>query len=168
MRSITKETQSNSSIKFILLKLAHKNIFLKVFVFDFFQFDQSQNRLKIVQDGRKNYICYRLQSLINYNLFFGVFSAYQSFVRAYATYPSNLKHIFHIKNLHLGHVAKSFALREAPKEMFRPTKQHKTQKRKRFVNFDLLNLCLTSSAISTVTIYANSNPVISNSPLFRT
>lgn len=62
-------------------------------------------------------------------------SAYQSFVRAYATYPSNLKHIFHIKNLHLGHVAKSFALREAPKEMFQPTKQHKTQKRKRFVRF---------------------------------
>jgi len=58
-------------------------------------------------------------------------AAYQSFVRAYATYPSELKHIFHIKNLHLGHVAKSFALREAPKEMFHPVKQHKTHKRKR-------------------------------------
>ena len=56
-------------------------------------------------------------------------------MRAYATYPSSLKHIFHIKNLHLGHVAKSFALREAPKEMFQPTKQKNTQKRKRFVNF---------------------------------
>ncbi|XP_002732540.2 ATP-dependent DNA helicase DDX31-like [Saccoglossus kowalevskii] len=41
-------------------------------------------------------------------------SAYQSFTRAYATYPSEFKHIFHIKRLHLGHVAKSFALREAP------------------------------------------------------
>ncbi|XP_078366831.1 ATP-dependent DNA helicase DDX31-like isoform X2 [Oculina patagonica] len=59
-------------------------------------------------------------------------TAYQSFVRAYATYPSSLKHIFHIKNLHLGHVAKSFALREAPKEMFQPTKEKKTRKRKRF------------------------------------
>lgn len=58
-------------------------------------------------------------------------TAYQSFVRAYATYPSNLKHIFHIKNLHLGHVAKSFALRDAPKEMFHSTKKHKNQKRKR-------------------------------------
>ena len=79
---------------------------------------------------------------------FFFFSAYQSFVRAYATYPTNLKHIFHIKNLHLGHVAKSFALREAPKEMFQPTKLHKTQKRKRFVIF-FNQLCLTSPANST-------------------
>lgn len=40
--------------------------------------------------------------------------AFQSFVRAYSTYPSSLKHIFHIKKIHLGHLAKSFALREAP------------------------------------------------------
>ncbi|XP_038045811.1 probable ATP-dependent RNA helicase DDX31 [Patiria miniata] len=40
--------------------------------------------------------------------------AFQSFVRAYATYPASLKHIFHIKKLHLGHTAKSFGLREAP------------------------------------------------------
>lgn len=58
-------------------------------------------------------------------------TAYQSFVRAYATYPSNLKHIFHVKNLHLGHVAKSFGLREAPKELFQSKKQPRAQKRKR-------------------------------------
>ena len=40
--------------------------------------------------------------------------AYQSFIRGYATYSSSLKHIFHIKALHLGHTAKSFGLREAP------------------------------------------------------
>ncbi|KAI8517836.1 ATPdependent RNA helicase, partial [Branchiostoma belcheri] len=39
---------------------------------------------------------------------------YQSFIRAYATFPSTLKHIFHVKKLHLGHVAKSFGLRDAP------------------------------------------------------
>ncbi|CAH1787054.1 unnamed protein product, partial [Owenia fusiformis] len=43
--------------------------------------------------------------------------AYTSYVRAYATYPVNVKHIFHIKTLHLGHVAKSFGLREAPTKM---------------------------------------------------
>ncbi|XP_072015132.1 ATP-dependent DNA helicase DDX31-like [Amphiura filiformis] len=43
--------------------------------------------------------------------------AFQSFIRSYATYPSSLKHIFHVKKLHLGHVAKSFALREAPSHM---------------------------------------------------
>lgn len=41
-------------------------------------------------------------------------SALQSFLRAYTTYPAHLKHIFHIRSLHLGHTAKSFGLREAP------------------------------------------------------
>ena len=40
--------------------------------------------------------------------------AYQSFVRSYATYSSDVKHIFHVKSLHLGHVAKSFALNDKP------------------------------------------------------
>ncbi|TFK73898.1 DEAD-domain-containing protein [Pluteus cervinus] len=40
--------------------------------------------------------------------------AYLSHIRAYATHPSNEKHIFHIRKLHLGHLAKAFALREAP------------------------------------------------------
>ncbi|KAI5088449.1 putative ATP-dependent RNA helicase DDX31 [Silurus meridionalis] len=40
--------------------------------------------------------------------------ALQSFVRAYTAYPSALKHIFHIRHLHLGHAAKSFGLRDAP------------------------------------------------------
>jgi ATP-dependent RNA helicase DDX31/DBP7 len=35
-------------------------------------------------------------------------------MRAYATHPSSEKHIFHIRNLHMGHLAKSFALRDAP------------------------------------------------------
>lgn len=38
----------------------------------------------------------------------------RSFIRAYATHPSSLKHVFHIKSLHLGHLAASFGLREAP------------------------------------------------------
>lgn len=35
-------------------------------------------------------------------------------VRAYSTHSSAEKYIFHTKKLHLGHLAKSFALREAP------------------------------------------------------
>ena len=35
-------------------------------------------------------------------------------IRAYATYPKSLKHVFHIRNLHLGHLAKAFGLRTAP------------------------------------------------------
>jgi len=40
--------------------------------------------------------------------------AFASHIRAYATHPSEEKHLFHVRNLHLGHLAKSFALREAP------------------------------------------------------
>ncbi|XP_050837041.1 probable ATP-dependent RNA helicase DDX31 [Serinus canaria] len=43
--------------------------------------------------------------------------ALQSFLCAYTTYPKDLKHIFHIKSLHLGHVAKSFGLRDAPQNL---------------------------------------------------
>jgi ATP-dependent RNA helicase DDX31/DBP7 len=38
----------------------------------------------------------------------------RSFVRAYATHPTSLKHVFHVKSLHLGHLAASFGLKEAP------------------------------------------------------
>ncbi|KAL0579160.1 ATP-dependent RNA helicase dbp7 [Marasmius crinis-equi] len=41
--------------------------------------------------------------------------AFLSHMRAYSTHPSDEKHMFHIRNLHIGHLAKSFALREAPK-----------------------------------------------------
>ena len=40
--------------------------------------------------------------------------AFRSAVRAYATHPAALKDIFHIKRLHLGHLAYSFALRCGP------------------------------------------------------
>ncbi|XP_048201478.1 probable ATP-dependent RNA helicase DDX31 isoform X2 [Perognathus longimembris pacificus] len=43
--------------------------------------------------------------------------ALQSFIRAYATYPRELKHIFCVRALHLGHVAKSFGLRDAPRNL---------------------------------------------------
>ncbi|KAJ1924436.1 ATP-dependent RNA helicase dbp7 [Tieghemiomyces parasiticus] len=41
-------------------------------------------------------------------------SAYLSAVRAYATHAAAEKHIFHIRKLHLGHMAKAFALQETP------------------------------------------------------
>ena len=37
--------------------------------------------------------------------------AFRSSVRAYAAYPAAVKNIFHVKKLHIGHVAHSFALR---------------------------------------------------------
>ncbi|KAI8901012.1 P-loop containing nucleoside triphosphate hydrolase protein [Globomyces pollinis-pini] len=40
--------------------------------------------------------------------------AFGSFIRAYTTHIASERHIFHIRKLHLGHLAKSFCLREAP------------------------------------------------------
>ena len=66
--------------------------------------------------------------------------AFASFVRAYSTHPAEEKRFFHPKSLHLGHLAKAFALREAPSSLAAAagigavssaTKSHKTKKRKR-------------------------------------
>ncbi|KAH9978339.1 P-loop containing nucleoside triphosphate hydrolase protein [Russula compacta] len=43
--------------------------------------------------------------------------AFASHLRAYSTYPLDEKHMFHVRHLHLGHLAKSFALRSAPSAM---------------------------------------------------
>lgn len=43
--------------------------------------------------------------------------AYQSHIRAYATHIASERSIFNIKELHLGHLAKSFALRDRPSKV---------------------------------------------------
>ncbi|XRM42100.1 ATP-dependent RNA helicase dbp7 [Aspergillus tubingensis] len=43
--------------------------------------------------------------------------AYQSHIRAYATHIANERSMFNIKELHLGHLAKSFALRDRPSKI---------------------------------------------------
>ncbi|XP_068269756.1 ATP-dependent DNA helicase DDX31 isoform X2 [Nyctibius grandis] len=65
--------------------------------------------------------------------------ALQSFLCAYTTYPRSLKHIFHIKSLHLGHVAKSFGLRDAPQNLTAlPTAGSKKKTKPRPKRSDLL------------------------------
>ncbi|KAL1918724.1 uncharacterized protein VTP21DRAFT_2746 [Calcarisporiella thermophila] len=53
--------------------------------------------------------------------------AFLSSIRAYATHSSTERHIFHIKKLHLGHMAKAFALREAPTASAKANKSRKTK-----------------------------------------
>ncbi|XP_076808088.1 ATP-dependent DNA helicase DDX31-like [Clavelina lepadiformis] len=60
--------------------------------------------------------------------------AFIAYVRAYATYPSSLKHIFHVKSLQLGHVAKSFALKNAPRETKRIANGIDIHKKKKILN----------------------------------
>lgn len=55
--------------------------------------------------------------------------AFQSHLRAYATHPADEKHIFHVKNLHIGHLAKAFALRDAPTNMHSAKAKAKAHKR---------------------------------------
>ncbi|KAL3830062.1 hypothetical protein ACJIZ3_018864 [Penstemon smallii] len=56
--------------------------------------------------------------------------AFCSWVRAYTAHRGELKQIFMVKKLHLGHVAKSFALKEQP-SLFNKSIQKKIKKRKR-------------------------------------
>ena len=43
--------------------------------------------------------------------------AFTSHIRAYATHLSSEREFFNVKLLHLGHLAKSFGLRETPKKL---------------------------------------------------
>jgi len=53
--------------------------------------------------------------------------AYSAYIRSYSTKEKVVRHIFSIRALHLGHVAKSFALREQPKEL---SKSHRNSRNK--------------------------------------
>ncbi|KAI8017808.1 DEAD-box ATP-dependent RNA helicase 17 [Camellia lanceoleosa] len=59
--------------------------------------------------------------------------AFCSWVRAYTAHRGELKRIFMVKKLHLGHVAKSFALKEQP-SLVGKSFQMQTKKRKRDQN----------------------------------
>lgn len=43
--------------------------------------------------------------------------AYTSWMRFYSSYPREMRDCFNRKDLHLGHYAKSFALREPPQKI---------------------------------------------------
>ncbi|XP_060894146.1 probable ATP-dependent RNA helicase DDX31 [Labrus mixtus] len=69
---------------------------------------ETRERATVLQTEFENVVHADTQSVQNAK------KALQSFLRAYTTYPAHLKHIFHIRSLHLGHTAKSFGLRDAP------------------------------------------------------
>lgn len=54
--------------------------------------------------------------------------AFSSFVRAYSTHPLEERRFFAVKALHLGHLAKAFALREAPGAITAAPKKSKSKK----------------------------------------
>ena len=66
-------------------------------------------------DGNSKSPLSRASHTIGLNLMELARRAFLAHVRAYPTREKSVKHIFSARALHLGHVAKSFALREAPK-----------------------------------------------------
>ena len=58
---------------------------------------------------------------------FGCDLAYLSFIRYYASFSREWRYLFHVKNLHRGHIAKSFGLKDLPDESNNHTlKERKT------------------------------------------
>ncbi|KAH9490736.1 ATPdependent RNA helicase [Bulinus truncatus] len=90
---------------------------------------------------------------------------FQSYIRAYATYSKDLKDIFKVSDLHLGHVAKSFALRVPPTLVHSATakfvsKQKKKQMKtnKRPLNFKEATLSEYSSGFQCTSSKKLANP----------
>ncbi|XP_059192182.1 probable ATP-dependent RNA helicase DDX31 isoform X2 [Centropristis striata] len=77
---------------------------------------ETRERATVLQTEFENFVHSDNQSQQNAK------KALQSFLRAYTTYPAHLKHIFHIRSLHLGHTAKSFGLRDAPQGLSAATR----------------------------------------------
>ncbi|KAM9858331.1 ATP-dependent DNA helicase DDX31 isoform 2-T2 [Aulostomus maculatus] len=69
---------------------------------------ETRERATVLQTQFENYVHSSAETLQTAK------KALQSFLRAYTTYPAHLKHVFHIRSLHLGHTAKSFGLRDPP------------------------------------------------------
>ncbi len=61
----------------------------------------------------------RIETVVSNNkhLTGGGIQAFHSFVRSYATHSADTKAIFKVQALHLGHLSKSFGLRDNPKSM---------------------------------------------------
>lgn len=56
--------------------------------------------------------------------------AFVSFLRAYSVFPTQWKTVLHTSNLHIGHLAKAFGLRESPKEITNGLSQAKQEGKK--------------------------------------
>ena len=64
-------------------------------------------------------------------LYSSAVQAYISFVRSYASYPREARQTFCFKDLHLGHCAKSFALRDPPTKITGVGRGHWVKKEER-------------------------------------
>eukprot|EP00835_Amoeboradix_gromovi_P005844 NODE_597_length_6263_cov_0.206035.p2 type:complete len:628 gc:universal NODE_597_length_6263_cov_0.206035:3531-5414(+) len=89
--------------KGLLMKnLDYRDVISKETFGDYSYADELNRRLENFIESDKDY----------YN---SAANAYMSFMRAYASHPN--KHIFSVKNLHYGHLAKSFGIKDSPSRL---------------------------------------------------
>jgi ATP-dependent RNA helicase DDX31/DBP7 len=81
---------------------------------------QLQAEQWVLQDEKVIHIYYSLIQNMNVAR-----AAYQAHLRAYTTHLSTEREIFNVRRIHLGHLAKAFALREAPAEVVAATKRQR-------------------------------------------
>nr|CAH0110851.1 unnamed protein product [Daphnia galeata] len=62
-------------------------------------------------------LCFEEYVIESYNLYEMATKGYVSFVRSYAALPKDVRDVFNFQSLHLGHYAKSFALRDPPTQI---------------------------------------------------
>jgi ATP-dependent RNA helicase DDX31/DBP7 len=76
-------------------------------------------KVKVEGDRRRNQIQGKLNNLVESNetLNSQAIESFQASVSSYATFPHDLKHIFSLKNLHLGHLASSHFLKQIPRNI---------------------------------------------------
>ncbi|TDH68977.1 hypothetical protein CCR75_000971 [Bremia lactucae] len=74
------------------------------------------SRKKLLHEIVQSDLQFRFEQmlLVDKGLFELACQAFHSFMRSYATHSSDTRNIFHVRSLHFGHVAKSFALRDPP------------------------------------------------------
>jgi len=58
-------------------------------------------------------------------------AAFRSYVRAYSVHPASVREIFHVKKLHLGHVAHAFNLKETPSMVGTSLTKEQAQERRK-------------------------------------
>ncbi|CAN8073993.1 unnamed protein product [Agarophyton chilense] len=67
-------------------------------------------------------------------------AGFQAYCRAYATHAREVRHFFHVRNLHLGHVARSFTLSDKPAEFAELMKEVRNGKRRENGDMDQLDM----------------------------
>ncbi|RYH29471.1 DEAD/DEAH box helicase [archaeon] len=76
------------------------------------KFKNTDEMVSVILQRRVENTIYKNKSLVAAGV-----QAYSSALRAYNTHTADVKTIFRLKDLHLGHISKAFGLREKPSEM---------------------------------------------------